>query len=429
MESGVQAASRRLSSSYRPLRLPLESKAGPVVNLSFPATPTPHLGNERDKTDPLRRRRRRHQPVRLLPRTWRAPRAPALDRRRRPLHPRGRRGTTGQASGRFRARLGNRLGGTRQRAPALPARASPFGTCPASLRRPGGLRSSHWKVDAIDEYAADRPAAWVDDNLSVECPPGPSAARHRRCWWTRARSEGLTDEHVERLLAWADGIDSASNRRKWTRVTYPRSRVRQGAGTCMFCGGFVRPALVGCAGGINPASTVGVGSATLSGQRGCSADVAGRWAWQWRALGTASWSSGGTTASTARRIRAPGPPGYQWDARDQNPGQGGPPGPPAHAPQLQARQPQGGHDLPVPDAGRPRPAVQPEGTVDLRRRLGPDAPGPGAHLRHLHNAAPVRRPPGLDRVAVGLRRVQPGRHALRTGGRCACARGTRTSAR
>ena len=29
--------------------------------------------------------------------------------------------------------------------------------------------SAHWKVDAIDEYAADRPAAWLDDNLDETC--------------------------------------------------------------------------------------------------------------------------------------------------------------------------------------------------------------------------------------------------------------------
>ena len=29
--------------------------------------------------------------------------------------------------------------------------------------------SAHWKVDAIDEYAEDRPAAWIDDNLDEDC--------------------------------------------------------------------------------------------------------------------------------------------------------------------------------------------------------------------------------------------------------------------
>jgi hypothetical protein len=66
--------------------------------------------------------------------------------------------------------------------------------------------SAHWKVDAIDRYAADRPAAWIDDNLNEDCRA-----------WARARAAptllvetsppvGLTDEHVSELLEWADRV-------------------------------------------------------------------------------------------------------------------------------------------------------------------------------------------------------------------------------
>jgi hypothetical protein len=66
--------------------------------------------------------------------------------------------------------------------------------------------SAHWKVDVIDAYAADRPAAWIDDNLGDEC-----------ILWARGRSAptllvetspsvGLTDEHVSQLFEWADGL-------------------------------------------------------------------------------------------------------------------------------------------------------------------------------------------------------------------------------
>lgn len=66
--------------------------------------------------------------------------------------------------------------------------------------------SAHWKLDAIGEHAGERPAAWVDDNVDESC---------RR--WARARAaptlivetrpdEGLTDEHLGRLLRWADDI-------------------------------------------------------------------------------------------------------------------------------------------------------------------------------------------------------------------------------
>lgn len=63
--------------------------------------------------------------------------------------------------------------------------------------------SAHWKLDAIEEYAAGRPAAWIDDNLDEQCRA-----------WAKGRSEptlliqtespvGMLEEHVDELLAWA----------------------------------------------------------------------------------------------------------------------------------------------------------------------------------------------------------------------------------
>jgi hypothetical protein len=66
--------------------------------------------------------------------------------------------------------------------------------------------SAHWKVDAIDEYAADRPAAWVDDNLNEACHRW---AEHRAAPTLLVETSppvGLTDEHVSELLRWADGL-------------------------------------------------------------------------------------------------------------------------------------------------------------------------------------------------------------------------------
>ena len=66
--------------------------------------------------------------------------------------------------------------------------------------------TAHWKLAAIEEYAAGRPLAWIDDSMDDEC------------WeWARSRSAptllvetqasvGLTDEHVERLDAWASAL-------------------------------------------------------------------------------------------------------------------------------------------------------------------------------------------------------------------------------
>jgi hypothetical protein len=69
--------------------------------------------------------------------------------------------------------------------------------------------SSEWKLKRVNAYAGHRPAAWLDDNL---------VNRHER--WAAERSEptllvpvdpraGLTQDHVERLLHWADRLAAA----------------------------------------------------------------------------------------------------------------------------------------------------------------------------------------------------------------------------
>ena len=64
--------------------------------------------------------------------------------------------------------------------------------------------SAHWKVDAIDAYAADRPAAWVDDNLNEACHDWARGRSGPTLLVETSPSVGLTDEHVSELLKWAD---------------------------------------------------------------------------------------------------------------------------------------------------------------------------------------------------------------------------------
>jgi hypothetical protein len=64
--------------------------------------------------------------------------------------------------------------------------------------------SSHWKLAAMDEYAGDRPAAWIDDNIDDECEHW---AKNRTAPTLLVRTKsatGMTDKHVEELLRWAD---------------------------------------------------------------------------------------------------------------------------------------------------------------------------------------------------------------------------------
>jgi hypothetical protein len=63
--------------------------------------------------------------------------------------------------------------------------------------------SAHWKVSAIERFAGDRPAAWIDDNFNEPCR---SWARRRQAPTLLVPTDpavGLTDQHVEDLEAWA----------------------------------------------------------------------------------------------------------------------------------------------------------------------------------------------------------------------------------
>jgi hypothetical protein len=83
----------------------------------------------------------------------------------------------------------------------------PFGDLPA-LRFDGRavFGSAHWKLDALDEYAGDRPAAWVDDNLDEECIAWAESRAAPTLLVETKPPTGLTDEHVERLIEWARAL-------------------------------------------------------------------------------------------------------------------------------------------------------------------------------------------------------------------------------
>jgi hypothetical protein len=66
--------------------------------------------------------------------------------------------------------------------------------------------SAHWKLAAIDDYAGDRPAAWVDDFLDDECRAWAERREAPTLLIEAESSTGLTGEHVERLLRWADEV-------------------------------------------------------------------------------------------------------------------------------------------------------------------------------------------------------------------------------
>jgi hypothetical protein len=70
--------------------------------------------------------------------------------------------------------------------------------------------TAHWKLDALEGYARDRPLAWIDDSLDDSCHAW-AAAREAPTLLCPTRSDiGITEAHTEALLAWVrDGYTAA----------------------------------------------------------------------------------------------------------------------------------------------------------------------------------------------------------------------------
>jgi hypothetical protein len=64
----------------------------------------------------------------------------------------------------------------------------------------------HWKLDAIDAHAADRPLAWVDDAHDDSCREWASSRPAPTLLVTTDPAAGLTAAHVEALELWADRL-------------------------------------------------------------------------------------------------------------------------------------------------------------------------------------------------------------------------------
>jgi hypothetical protein len=63
--------------------------------------------------------------------------------------------------------------------------------------------SAHWKLSAIERYAGDRPAAWIDDSFNDACLEWASARAAPTLLVRTEPAVGLHDEHVADLEAWA----------------------------------------------------------------------------------------------------------------------------------------------------------------------------------------------------------------------------------
>lgn len=71
---------------------------------------------------------------------------------------------------------------------------------------PGTSMRGHWKLDAIDAYAGTRALAWIDDAHGETCEDWAArrqAAGAATLLVTTEPALGMTERHVEELLAWA----------------------------------------------------------------------------------------------------------------------------------------------------------------------------------------------------------------------------------
>lgn len=66
-----------------------------------------------------------------------------------------------------------------------------------------GSGHAHWKLDAIDAYAGERPVAWVDDALDQACQDWAAARQAPTLLVHTDPASGLTEDHVRLLEAWA----------------------------------------------------------------------------------------------------------------------------------------------------------------------------------------------------------------------------------
>jgi hypothetical protein len=73
------------------------------------------------------------------------------------------------------------------------------------LRFDGRARfgTAHWKLDAIGEYAGDRPLAWLDDSLDDSCYTWAEQRSSPTLLVPTQSDIGITPTHTERLLRWA----------------------------------------------------------------------------------------------------------------------------------------------------------------------------------------------------------------------------------
>jgi hypothetical protein len=78
------------------------------------------------------------------------------------------------------------------------------------FERAVGRSNAHWKLDAIEHHAGDRPLAWIDDALDADCH---AWAQRRAAPTLLVETDprlGLTAREAELLMVWATALGPSS---------------------------------------------------------------------------------------------------------------------------------------------------------------------------------------------------------------------------
>jgi hypothetical protein len=71
------------------------------------------------------------------------------------------------------------------------------------FERSVGRSNAHWKLDAIDAFADERPLAWIDDAFNPACHAWAQERDAPTLLVQTDPASGLTERERELLLAWA----------------------------------------------------------------------------------------------------------------------------------------------------------------------------------------------------------------------------------
>lgn len=74
------------------------------------------------------------------------------------------------------------------------------------FERSVGRANAHWKLEAIDEFAAARPLAWIDDALNPACHEWAAARVAPTLLVETDPAVGLTEREARLLRGWAKAL-------------------------------------------------------------------------------------------------------------------------------------------------------------------------------------------------------------------------------